>query len=204
MSQEENIKEKELVITEAARKRFAHYGFSKVTMDEIATDVEMGKASLYYYFPTKEELFRAVLAQEMNELKKNIEIILQESETATTKLHQYVEQRMNFFQILLNLGTLSVHSYFDPKSIFKKLFIDLEEVELGLLRKIFDEGKKNKEFDKKLNNDTAVVFLHIIQGLRCRVLKHSKGQGIDEAARNDLQKEMNLATEIFINGIKKR
>ena len=204
MSQEENIKEKELVITEAARKRFAHYGFSKVTMDEIATDVEMGKASLYYYFPTKEELFRAVLAQEMNELKKNIEIILQESETATTKLHQYVEQRMNFFQILLNLGTLSVHSYFDPKSIFKKLFIDLEEVELGLLRKIFDEGKKNKEFDKKLNNDTAVVFLHIIQGLRCRVLKHSKGQGIDEEARNDLQKEMNLATEIFINGIKKR
>ncbi len=82
MSQEENIKEKELMITEAARKRFAHYGFSKVTMDEIATDVEMGKASLYYYFPTKEDLFRAVLIQEMNELKKNIEVILKESETA--------------------------------------------------------------------------------------------------------------------------
>ncbi len=111
---------------------------------------------------------------------------------------------MKFFQILLNLGTLSVHSYIDPKSIFKKLFIDFEKVELGLLRKIFDEGKKNKEFDKKLSNDTAVVFLHIIQGLRCRVLKKSNGQGIDENERKELQKEMNLATDIFINGIKKR
>ena len=204
MAQEENIKEKELIITEAARKRFAHFGFSKVTMDEIATDVEMGKASLYYYFPTKEDLFKAVLTQEMNELKRNIETILEESGSATNKLHQYVEQRMKFFQILINLGTLSIHSYFDPKSIFKKLFIDLEGVELNLLRKIFDEGKKNKEFDRKINDDTAVVFLHIIQGLRCRVLKQSSNQGIDNKTRENLQNEMNFATEIFINGIKKR
>ena len=204
MAQEENIKEKELIITEAARKRFAHFGFSKVTMDEIATDVEMGKASLYYYFPTKEDLFKAVLTQEMNELKRNIETILEESGSATDKLHQYVEQRMKFFQILINLGTLSIHSYFDPKSIFKKLFIDLEKVELNLLSKIFDEGKKNKEFDRKINDDTAIVFLHIIQGLRCRVLKQSNNQGIDNKTRENLQNEMSLATEIFINGIKKR
>ncbi len=204
MSQEENTKEKELLITEAARKRFAHFGFSKVTMDEIASDVAMGKASLYYYFPTKEDLFRAVLVQEMNELKNNIEEILQESETAANKLHQYVEQRMKFFKILLNLGTLSVHSYFDSKSVFKKLFLDFEQVELDLLRKIFDDGKKSKEFDKKLSDDTAVVFLHIIQGLRCRVLKWSDVQGVDEQTTKMLQKEMNLATDIFINGIKKR
>ena len=204
MSQEENTKEKEILITEAARKRFAHFGFSKVTMDEIASDVAMGKASLYYYFPTKEDLFRAVLVQEMNELKNNIEEILQESETAANKLHQYVEQRMKFFKILLNLGTLSVHSYFDSKSVFKKLFLDFEQVELDLLRKIFDDGKKSKEFDKKLSDDTAVVFLHIIQGLRCRVLKWSDVQGVDEQTTKMLQKEMNLATDIFINGIKKR
>ena len=77
MSQEENIKGKEFLIIEAARKRFAHYGFTKVTMDEIASDVEMGKASLYYYFPTKEELFNSFLVQEMNEFKKNIMIILE-------------------------------------------------------------------------------------------------------------------------------
>ena len=60
MITEKPSKEREKPIIEAARKRFAHYGFSKVTMEEIAADAEMGKASLYYYFPTKEELFSAL------------------------------------------------------------------------------------------------------------------------------------------------
>ena len=67
--------EKTQNILSAARRRFAHYGFSKVTMDEIAGDVEMGKASLYYYFPTKEDLFKAVVIQEQNEFVNYIETL---------------------------------------------------------------------------------------------------------------------------------
>jgi TetR/AcrR family transcriptional regulator len=36
------------LILEAAQRQFARYGLSKVTMDEIAEEVGMGKASLYY------------------------------------------------------------------------------------------------------------------------------------------------------------
>ena len=195
---------KEEEILEAARNRFAHYGFSKVTMEEIASDVEMGKASLYYYFPTKEDLFRSVIAQEINELQKNIESILQKTDSAAHKLQSYVEQRMIFFQKLINLGTLSVHSYFDSKSMFKKIFLDFAEVEIGLIKKIIEEGKQSNEFDKEICEETAEVFLHILQGLRCNVLRWSKGQGIDDKTRENLQKEMSIAAEIFIQGIKKR
>lgn len=204
MTQEDSTKEKEAIIIEAARKRFAHYGFSKVTMDEIAGDVEMGKASLYYYFPTKEDLFRSVISQELNELQKNIELILNEPNSASGKLKSYVEQRMIFFQKLLNLGTLSVHAYFDTKSMFKKIFIDFAEVEKSLIKKIIDDGKKSNEFSNELNEDTAEVFLHILQGLRCNVLRWAKGQGIDDKIRENLQREMSIATDIFIHGIKKR
>lgn len=55
----DKTKEKEQAILKAARERFAQFGFNKSTMDEIASDVELGKASLYYYFPAKEDLFRA-------------------------------------------------------------------------------------------------------------------------------------------------
>ncbi len=47
----------EALILESAQRQFAHYGFSKVTMDEIAQEVGMGKASLYYYFPDKGKPF---------------------------------------------------------------------------------------------------------------------------------------------------
>ncbi len=91
-------KTREKAIIEAAKERFAHFGFSKVTMEEIASDVELGKASLYYYFPTKEDLFRAVISLEQNQLKENIEEILQKSNPASQKLQEYVDLRMKFFQ----------------------------------------------------------------------------------------------------------
>ena len=80
----EKLKDKECAILKAARQRFAHYGYSKVTMDEIAADVEMGKASLYYYFPTKENLFQEVIVQEQDEFAEEIEKILVNENCAET------------------------------------------------------------------------------------------------------------------------
>ena len=196
------VKTKEQLIIEAARSRFAHYGYSKVTMEEIAADVELGKASLYYYFPTKEELFRAVISLEQDELKAKIEHLLQKSGPATRKLREYVALRMQFFQDLINLGTLSLHSYMNTKSVFKKLFVDFEKVELALIKKIIDEGIQSKEFVSFVTDDTSEVFLHILQGLRCRILRQAKGPVLDKKTQNNLQKEMNVATDIFIKGIK--
>jgi TetR/AcrR family transcriptional regulator len=194
-------KNKEKAIIDAARKRFGHYGFSKVTMEEIAQDVELGKASLYYYFPTKEEIFKAVIYREQNELKENIEQLLQRPVTASNKLREYVILRMQFFRDLINLGTLSVHSYMDNKSVFKNLFVDFEKVELTLINKIIDEGIRKKEFVNLFEDDISVVFLHILQGLRCRILRSVRGRDLDKKTRDSLQKEMKTATEIFINGI---
>jgi TetR/AcrR family transcriptional regulator len=197
-------KTKEKAIIDAAKERFAHFGFSKVTMEEIASDVELGKASLYYYFPTKEDLFRSVISLEQDQLKENIEQILEKTIPASQKLHDYVELRMKFFRDLINLGTLSVHSYFDTKSVFKKVFLDFEKIELSLIERIIDEGKKSKEFGDRSPEDTALIFLHILQGLRCRVLRWAKGQSLDKEAHNVLQKEMSTVTNIFINGIKNK
>ena len=36
-----------------------HEGFSKVTLDEIATELGMSKKTLYKYFEDKEDLLRA-------------------------------------------------------------------------------------------------------------------------------------------------
>jgi TetR/AcrR family transcriptional regulator len=196
--------EKEKLIVNAARKRFARYGFSKVTMDEIAGDIEMGKASLYYYFPAKEDLFKAVIQQEQEEFKKNIEKILEKAISASEKLLDYVEQRMKFYRELLNLGSLSAHNSPSHKSIYHKLFADFEKVELKLVKKIFDEGKVKNEFNHDLGNDTPEVFLHVLRGLKWSVVKSSGGSIEDKEIQLKLQKEMKCVTNLIINGIKKR
>jgi AcrR family transcriptional regulator len=54
-------KEKKLQIIKAAAKRFDKHGLAKTTLNEIARDLRIGKATLYGYFSSKEELFFSVL-----------------------------------------------------------------------------------------------------------------------------------------------
>ena len=197
---EEKIKEKAII--KAARERFAHFGFSKVTMDEIAADIDMGKASLYYYFPTKESLFQAVLAQERDEFACEIEKILENESGGEDKLLQYVDQRLKYFHKLVNLGTLSFYSFIEQKSQFKQYHKDLEEQELRLMMKIFEEGKKKGEFKKNIDEKLVRVLLHVLQGLKLRTLKSISGQQIDAKSYKELKEEMLLTIETFINGIK--
>lgn len=201
MSHSEKLKEKENIIIKAARERFAHYGFSKVTMDEIASDIAMGKASLYYYFPTKEELFRAVIEQEQSEFVEDIESVLKKNIPASEKILLYVEQRIQYLKDLFNLGMLSVHSFIKPNPMFKSLFIELEKEEQRLLQQIFEEGKKNKEFRNDISENTTLVFIHILQGLRFRTLKLLSKQTDNIKTYEELREEMIVAANIFIRGI---
>lgn len=44
-------------IIRAAVKRFSKHGLGKTTLDEIARDLRIGKATIYHYFVSKEALF---------------------------------------------------------------------------------------------------------------------------------------------------
>ncbi len=200
---EQISKEKENSILEAARKRFAHYGFSKVTVEEIAADVDMGKASLYYYFPTKESLFQAVLAQEQKGFIKEMEEVINSSIPASEKLKECINKRTVYFHKFLNIGTLGLHAFMDNRSFYKKFFLDFEKKELELVNRIIDLGKKSGEFRNDLDKNLATLILHILHGLRIRTLRVIKGYNPDEETMKALQIETNLAAKVLINGILK-
>ncbi|OYD47551.1 hypothetical protein CHU00_01365 [Sphingobacterium cellulitidis] len=55
-------------IIDAALKRFSHFGFHKTTMNEIADDMRITKANLYYYYPDKSTLILDVLIKIANDV----------------------------------------------------------------------------------------------------------------------------------------
>ncbi|MFA6376110.1 MAG: TetR/AcrR family transcriptional regulator, partial [Candidatus Paceibacterota bacterium] len=61
--------ERKLEIIGAAKKRFAKDGYSPTSMDDIARDVGITKASLYYFFKGKEEIFAAIVEEVILEVK---------------------------------------------------------------------------------------------------------------------------------------
>lgn len=63
-------------IVEVALKRFCHYGFSKTTMNEIAEDLHISKANLYYYYQDKPALIKDVISSVTSRLNEQEDALL--------------------------------------------------------------------------------------------------------------------------------
>jgi TetR/AcrR family transcriptional regulator len=196
--------EKQTLILNAAQTRFARYGFSKVTMDEIAEDVGMAKASLYYYYPTKEDLFRSVIEREQAEFLRQMTAILQQKISAGKKLSTYVENRVKLTHTLLNLSSLNLQLWKNPRPGFESLFTSFANEELRLLIETLREGKQSGEFGIASPEKTALMLLHVLQALRLHPLRNTiKGAG-PLPADEELEKETCLLMETLLHGLIKR
>lgn len=58
MQQDKTVHDK---IVAAARERFAHYGYGKTTMAELASDCNMSPGNLYRYFPGKLDIAEVIV-----------------------------------------------------------------------------------------------------------------------------------------------
>jgi AcrR family transcriptional regulator len=199
----ELTRDKERQILDAAQKRFAVFGLTKVTMDEIAADLGMGKASLYYYFSTKEELFRAVILREQKEFLLRIQEIARQKIAVADKLKRYTDQRLIYFGELLNLHLLGIHSWLNTKPLFRELFESFAAEEEKYLAGLLREGNKSGEFLLSDPEATAKLLLHILQGMRMRVLRAAQVDGVPAAAQKELAAEMGQLIELVLNGIRK-
>lgn len=66
---------KSIQIIRAASKRFARHGLHKTTLDEIARDLRISKASLYYYFESKDQLYYATIRWDADQFIEAIKTI---------------------------------------------------------------------------------------------------------------------------------
>ncbi len=62
-------------IIKAAVKRFSKHGLGKTTLDEIARDLRIGKATIYHYFISKEALFYKAIEWESDQYVEEIKTI---------------------------------------------------------------------------------------------------------------------------------
>ena len=85
---ENNIRER--IFSLAAVKFFIH-GFSKVTMEEIATELGISKKTIYKNFQNKEALLNQLMDRQMATAQINVESILAQSHPLPQKIRELGE-----------------------------------------------------------------------------------------------------------------
>lgn len=167
LTMKKNIKDNIIAI---AQSTFRKYGFRKTTMDEIAFAAGKTKSTMYYYFESKEEVFKAVVEKEVVQLRSEILEAVNEKSGAKLKLEAYIFTRMKGFRKLGNFYELLKDEFLSNLEFAEKIRTVYDRNETETLAQIIQEGIDNKEF-KNLNAMlTARTIVIAMKGLEAPAL----------------------------------
>jgi AcrR family transcriptional regulator len=114
-SKQHSPRSKQQIVTEfrrreilnAARKVFARKGFADGVVDDIAAEAGIAKGTIYLYFPSKKDIFYAVLQNDMESLKAGMLGRMDAAPSLRQKIVEFVLARLEnaeanreFFRIM--------------------------------------------------------------------------------------------------------
>ena len=151
----EERKNRKSKIIEGALTVFQTQGIEKTTMDEIALESGFGKATLYYYFASKDEVFVEIMETGWKQLWEGIEVLIVDSKNPkekfigiVKKIALIVNQNKNLYGFLF---TAPNHIQDTSKQTWKTY----QERLYSILKSIIEEGIKVNEF---INVDPGLLM----------------------------------------------
>jgi AcrR family transcriptional regulator len=153
------------IILNSAKTIFARYGFKKTTMDEIAQAARKGKSSIYHYFKSKEDIFKAIVEKEADELSAAIAKAINAETTSEKKIRAYVLARMKGINNLTNLYSALKDEYLEHYSFIENVRVKYDTEEVNTIKGILKTGVEDEEFKIEDINLTAFALVTALKGL---------------------------------------
>jgi AcrR family transcriptional regulator len=183
-------------LIEVAIEVIGRYGIKKTNLDDIAKAAGMATTSLYYYFPTKNELIRAAMSA-------LIETLLAEAATEVHSSRPPEVKLVAIWKILFSTTRRSgLLTNLDAMTRSKVLHLTEDIVEhanhhyTSLIQEVLEEGQNHGVFQIKHMELAAVVLSEGVIGL----LLNSVGESRFDLIEGNLE---DLA-EMFLNGVRSR
>ncbi|HOL74267.1 MAG TPA: helix-turn-helix domain-containing protein [Bacteroidales bacterium] len=150
-------KTKNLILKKAAEV-FAAKGIEKTTIEDITKKIGKAKSSIYYYFNDKEELFKEVLENEIENFKNEVIKKLNTTVDPITKLRIYFELRMKKTKELVNLFMIKTNEMTPEVACVNEIRKKYDEEEINIIKGILEEGdRRNIFYFPNIENATLVI-----------------------------------------------
>ncbi len=184
-------------IVTAAGKMFQQYGLHKTTMEDIAKAAGKGKSTLYYYFTSKDEVFEAVVTNEINEVYFSVVKAMEQGKSTKEKFAIY--SAANFSELRKKAILFKMVCGELRENITRVMYnlrsrFDTNEVEL--LKSLLLAGIKSHEFTAIKEEDVdllAHTFVSAFRGIEEDLFIENKLAGLEE--------RIDLASGILIRGL---
>lgn len=168
---------KENEILDVAEKLFSERGFEQTKMEDIASELDMSKGSIYFYLESKENLYMALIYRAMNFLND----VLYDCANANKKLdgkqgslalslcyHKFTEDNPFYYSLLLEYTNL-IRSHNSAKHADLKMSTALKESiyfaklqnihNIPFLLIVGEISRGQKDGSIKSKEDPAMIYL---------------------------------------------
>lgn len=167
-------------LIEVARELFAHKGLESTTMNDIAAASGRGRRTLYTYFRSKEEIYYAVIEEELERLSVKMDEVLSMNVEPEEKVFTLVYSHLNIIKdTVARNGTLRAEFF---RNIWKveKVRKTFDEEERRFLSQVLQEGVNKGRFRIDNVGLMADIIHYSLKGLEVPYIYDRLGEGLTE------------------------
>ena len=186
------------LILDAADRLLARYGYKKMTMDDLAQEVGIGKGTIYLHFSTKEEIALARVDRIVQRLNERLREIAHSSESSADRLRRMLLERVLFRFDSVEHYTESLS---DVLAAIRPALLLRHERHFGEEARVFDEllreGRRSGELVFRDARATAHALLIATNALLPYNLSTR-----ELGERKDVEAQVARIADLLLNGLK--
>jgi AcrR family transcriptional regulator len=184
-------------LVQSARLVFARYGFKKTALDDIAREARKGKSTIYYYFKSKDDIFKAVIDAEAEIRTKTIDDEISAIEDPQQRLKTYIYVRMLSLKNVGNYYEAIKNDLLDNLYFVNSLRTNHFDAEVNVVKNLLLEGVDKGIYTIQNPELTAKTVVTLLQGFEVPLIQKNLS---DE----ELQKSVDEMLNILFFGIVKQ
>lgn len=186
-------------ILDATDRLLSKLGYKKMTIDDLAKEVGIGKGSVYLHFKSKEEIALSHIDRIIERMKGRLSSIATSKGTPETRLRKMVIERVMYRFDSVQHYSQSLNellAQLRPKLLERRKRYFEEEAKM--IARVLDEGKRAGVFSDKDSTETGQTILDATNAL----LPYSLS-AYELGERKEIERKANRVADLIINGLKK-
>ena len=182
------------LLVDVARQLFARMGVRNTTMNDIANTSKRGRRTLYTYFRSKEEIYQAVVQEELDNIRAQLELVLKSDLSPEEKLITFIYTRLDAIkEVVVRNGSLRADFFRDILRVQRERR-EFDELDRQMIVQILQDGIEKKIFSIPNIQITATILHYAFKGLEVPYIRDVMG----------VEREMRIENirNMLFNGIK--
>jgi len=187
-------------ILDATDRLLARFGYKKMTVEDIAAEVGIGKGTIYLHFTSKEEIVLSHVDRIVDRLKERLRAIARSDVPAAERLRLMLLTRVLFRFDSIQHYTQSLDDLLAalrPGLLARRA--TYFEAEAQIFAKLLTEGRESGEFEFEDEHVSAHALLQATNGLLPYSLSPTQ-----LGAREEVEQRAAAVTDLILRGLLNR